>query len=140
VAVGYDNLDVAYARSKGVVCTNTPGVLTDATADLTWALILAVTRRLGEGERLLRRGEWKGFAFDFMLGTSLRGKQLGIVGAGRIGRGVAERAGAFGMTVAYSSRRQGVWQEFGADDARSPARHVRRRQPARAARRPTRGT
>jgi glyoxylate reductase len=112
VAVGYDNLDVAYARSKGVVCTNTPGVLTDATADLTWALILAVTRRLGEGERLLRRGEWKGFAFDFMLGSSLRGKQLGIVGAGRIGRSVAERAGAFGMTVAYSSRRQGPWSEF----------------------------
>jgi glyoxylate reductase len=111
VAVGYDNLDVAYARSKGVVCTNTPDVLTDATADLTWALILAVTRRLGEGERLLRRGEWRGFAFDFMLGSSLRGKQLGIVGAGRIGRAVAERAHAFGLSVAYASRRRGVWQD-----------------------------
>jgi glyoxylate reductase len=109
VAVGYDNLDVAYALSKGVACTNTPDVLTDATADLTWALILSVTRRIGEGERLLRRGEWKGFAFDFMLGTSLRGKQLGIVGAGRIGRAVADRAPAFGMTVAYASRRQGTW-------------------------------
>ena len=111
VAVGYDNLDVAYARSRGIVVTNTPDVLTDATADLTWGIILAVTRRLGEGERLLRRGEWKGFAFDFMLGTSLQGKQLGIVGAGRIGRAVAARAGAFGMAVAYTSRRTGVWDD-----------------------------
>ena len=90
VAVGYDNLDVAYARSKGIVCTNTPDVLTDAVADYTWALILAITRRLGEGERIVRRGEWKGWAFDFMLGTSLAGKQLGIIGAGRIGRAVAD--------------------------------------------------
>jgi glyoxylate reductase len=109
VAVGYDNLDVAYARSKGIVCTNTPDVLTDAVADYTWALILAVTRRLGEGERILRRGEWKGWAFDFMLGTSLSGKQLGIIGAGRIGRAVADRALAFGMRIAVSSRRQVEW-------------------------------
>jgi glyoxylate reductase len=109
VAVGYDNLDVAYARAKGIVCTNTPDVLTDAVADYTWALILAVTRRLGEGERIVRRGEWKGWAFDFMLGTSLRGKQLGIVGAGRIGRAVADRATAFGMRIAVSSRRQVDW-------------------------------
>lgn len=111
VAVGYDNLDVAYARSKGIAVTNTPDVLTDATADLTWGIVLAVTRRLGEGERLLRRGEWKGFAFEFMLGTSLQGKQLGIVGAGRIGRAVANRAAAFGMSVAYTSRRAGVWPD-----------------------------
>jgi glyoxylate reductase len=109
VAVGYDNLDVPYARSKGILCTNTPDVLTDAVADYTWALILAVTRRLGEGERILRRGEWKGWAFDFMLGSSLRGKQLGILGAGRIGRAVADRAAAFGMHVAVSSRRQADW-------------------------------
>ena len=109
VAVGYDNLDVAYARSKGIVCTNTPDVLTDAVADYTWALILAITRRLGEGERIVRRGEWKGWAFDFMLGTSLTGKQLGIIGAGRIGRAVAERAAAFGMAVAVHSRRQVDW-------------------------------
>ena len=74
VAVGYDNLDVAHARSRGIVCTNTPDVLTDAVADYTWALILAITRRLGEGERIVRRGEWNGWAFDFMLGTSLRGQ------------------------------------------------------------------
>ncbi len=104
VAVGYDNLDVAYARSKGIVVTNTPDVLTDAVADFTWALILSVTRRLGEGERIVRRGDWKGWAFDFMLGSSLAGKQLGIVGAGRIGRAVAARAPAFGMHVAYHSR------------------------------------
>ena len=84
--------------------TNTPGVLTDATADLTWALILGTTRRIGEGERLVRAGQWKGFAFDFMLGAGLRGKQLGIVGYGAIGQAVAERGRAFGMRIAYASR------------------------------------
>ena len=109
VAVGYDNLDVAYARSKGIVCTNTPDALTDATADLTWALILGITRRLGEGERLIRGGQWKGWTFDFMLGSGLQGKLLGIVGAGRIGRAVAARAAAFGMKVVVSSRRDPGW-------------------------------
>jgi glyoxylate reductase len=107
VAVGYNNVDVPAARARGIVVTNTPGVLTDATADFTWALILASTRRLCEGERVVRRGDWKGWAFDFMPGTELRGKQLGIVGFGRIGRAVAARAGAFGMTVAYASRTAG---------------------------------
>ena len=102
VAVGYNNIDVAYARSRGVVVTNTPDVLTESVADFTWALILAITRRLSEGERLVRRGGWKGWAFDFMLGTELRGKQLGLVGVGRIGRAVAARAPAFGMRVAYT--------------------------------------
>jgi glyoxylate reductase len=111
VAVGYDNLDVAYARSKGIICTNTPDVLTDAVADYTWTLILAITRRLGEGERIVRRGDWQGWAFDFMLGASLAGKQLGIIGAGRIGRAVADRAGAFGMRVAVNSRRPVDWPE-----------------------------
>jgi glyoxylate reductase len=106
VAVGYNNIDIAYARSKGIVVTNTPDVLTDATADLTWALLLGITRRISEGERLVRRGEWKGWALDFMLGSSLAGKQLGLVGVGRIGRAVAARAGAFGMRVAYTSRRE----------------------------------
>jgi glyoxylate reductase len=109
VAVGYDNLDVAYARARGITCTNTPGVLTDATADLTWALILGITRRVGEGERIIRANAWKGWSFDFMLGTSLQGKTLGIVGAGRIGRAVAERGKAFGMSVAVSSRRDPGW-------------------------------
>jgi glyoxylate reductase len=105
VAVGYNNVDVPYAKSKGVIVTNTPDVLTESVADFTWALILAITRRLSEGERLLRRGGWKGWAFDFMLGTELRGKQLGIVGFGRIGQAVAARAAGFGMRVAYSGRR-----------------------------------
>jgi len=111
VAVGFDNLDVAYARSKGIVCTNTPDVLTDATADLTWALILGITRRIGEGERLIRAGQWKGWSFDFMLGSGLQGKVLGIVGGGRIGRAVATRGAAFGMTVAVSSRRDPGWPD-----------------------------
>ena len=104
VAVGYNNVDVAAARERGIVVTNTPDVLTDATADLTMALILAVTRRLGEGERMVRRGDWKGWAFDQLLGMQLRGRQLGIVGWGRIGRGVAARASAFGMTIVHTSR------------------------------------
>jgi len=104
VAVGYNNIDVATAKARGIIVTNTPDVLTDATADLALALILAVTRRLGEGERMLRRGAWPGWAFDQLLGMQLRGKQLGVVGFGRIGRAVAARAQAFGMTVAHASR------------------------------------
>jgi glyoxylate reductase len=104
VAVGYNNIDVASAKARGIIVTNTPDVLTDATADLTLALILAVTRRLGEGERMLRRGAWPGWAFDQLLGMQLKGRQLGIVGFGRIGRAVASRAQAFGMTIAHTSR------------------------------------
>jgi glyoxylate reductase len=89
------------ARARGIVVTNTPDVLTDATADLTLALILDVTRRVSEGDRLIRRGAWKGWSFDFMLGTELRGKQLGIIGYGRIGRAVAARAAVLGLRVVY---------------------------------------
>ena len=103
IAVGFDNIDRAAARARGIVITNTPDVLTEATADLTWGLMLAVMRRIPEGERLLRRGEWKGWALDFLLGSDLRHKQLGIVGFGRIGRAVAARAGAFGMRVVYTT-------------------------------------
>jgi glyoxylate reductase len=102
IAVGYDNIDVAAARARGVVVTNTPDVLTDAVAEFTWALIFAVTRRIGEGERLVRRGAWKGWALDFMLGMELRGKQLGIIGRGRIGRAVAARAAAFGVRAVFA--------------------------------------
>ena len=105
IAVGFNNIDVAHARSRNIVVTNTPDVLTESTANFTWALILAVTRRLSEGERLLRRGGWKGWALDFMLGMELKGKQLGLVGFGRIGRAVAVRAPSFGMRVAYASHR-----------------------------------
>jgi glyoxylate reductase len=103
IAVGFDNIDRAAARDRGIVVTNTPDVLTEATAEFTWGLILAVTRRIPEGERLLRRGAWKGWALDFLLGSELRGTQLGIVGMGRIGQAVAARAPAFGMHVAYCS-------------------------------------
>jgi glyoxylate reductase len=102
VAVVYNNIDVAACRARGVIATNTPDVLTNACGDFTWGLILAVTRRLGEGERALRAGQWKGWSLDYMLGTELRGKQLGIVGMGRIGRAVAAKAPAFGMMVAFS--------------------------------------
>ncbi|MGK7311392.1 MAG: 2-hydroxyacid dehydrogenase [Candidatus Longimicrobiales bacterium M2_2A_002] len=104
MAVGYDNVDLEAARDRGVRVTNTPDVLTDATAELTWALILAAARRIGEGERLVRAGEWDGWAPTQLLGMGLDGKVLGIVGAGRIGREVGRRAGAFGMDVVYWNR------------------------------------
>ena len=104
IAVGYDNIDVAAARQRGIIVTNTPDVLTDAVAELTWALILGIARRVAEGDRLIRAGEWKRWGLDFMLGTELRGKQLGIIGAGRIGRAVAAKAPAFGMSVVFSRR------------------------------------
>jgi len=105
VAVGYNNIDVDACRARGVVATNTPDVLTNACADFTWGLILAVTRRLSEGERVVRAGKWGGWALDYMLGMELRGKQLGLVGVGRIGCAVADKAPAFGMTVAYTDQR-----------------------------------
>jgi glyoxylate reductase len=104
VAVGYNNIDVAAARARGVIVTNTPDVLTESVADFTWALILAITRRLAEGDRVVRRGAWKGWAFDYMLGAELRGKQLGLIGLGRIAAAVAARASVFGVRVAYTSR------------------------------------
>jgi len=102
IAVGHDNIDVPAAAERGVVVTNTPDVLTEAVADFTFALVLAVTRRVVEGDRVLRAGGWRGWALDFMLGMELRGKLLGIVGMGRIGRAVAARAPAFGLQVAYA--------------------------------------
>jgi glyoxylate reductase len=104
VAVGYDNVDLEAAARRGVVVTNTPGVLDDATADLTLALMLDATRRVSEGDRLIRAGKPWAWGLSFMLGSGLRGKLLGIVGLGGIGRRVAERARAFGMEIAYHSR------------------------------------
>jgi glyoxylate reductase len=106
VAVGYDNVDVAAATRRGVVVTNTPGVLDDATADLTMGLILAATRRIAEGDRLVRSGKPWSWGMGFMLGTSLQGKRLGIVGLGGIGKWVAQRARAFGMEIVYHQRNQ----------------------------------
>jgi len=104
VAVGYDNIDVAACTSLGVRVTNTPGVLTDATADLAMGLLLAVTRRLGEGERLIRSGTaWKWDMF-MMLGSGLQGRRLGVVGLGGIGTAMATRARAFGMEIVYHNR------------------------------------
>ena len=101
-AVGYDNIDLAAALKCGVVVTNTPDVLTDATADLTWALILTIARRLAEGWQLLRDGRWQGWHPTQLLGLELRGATLGILGAGRIGRAVGERAVGFGLRVLYA--------------------------------------
>ena len=102
--VGFDNIDVEAARRRGVAVTNTPDVLTGATAELTWALILAAARRLGEGERIVRAGAWTGWAPTQLRGMSLEGRTLGVIGAGRIGAEVARRAGAFGMKVIYADR------------------------------------
>jgi len=107
-AVGYDNVDVPACTARGVWVTNTPDVLTDATADLTWALILALARRLREGERTIRAGEFVGWAPTMLLGRELRGRTLGILGYGRIGRAVARRAEGFGMRMLFSSRGGGV--------------------------------
>jgi glyoxylate reductase len=104
VAVGYNNIDVAECRQRGVIATNTPGVLTDATADIAMALILMVTRRLGEGERIVRSKQPWQWGMFMLLGTGLQGRRLGIVGMGAIGQALARRATAFGMTVAYTNR------------------------------------
>ncbi|HYU29040.1 MAG TPA: D-glycerate dehydrogenase [Gemmatimonadales bacterium] len=104
VAVGYNNVDVVAAEMRGVLVTNTPDVLTDATADLTWALILATARRLVEGVDLVRSGEWTGWHPEQLLGMELRGRVLGLLGAGRIGQAVGRRAPAFGLQVIYTAR------------------------------------
>ncbi len=101
-AVGYNNIDVAYAKKKGIFVTNTPGVLTEATADLTWALILAVTRRIPQADKFLRERKYKGWKIDLFLGKELSGKRLGIVGMGRIGKAVALRAQAFNVDIVYT--------------------------------------
>jgi glyoxylate reductase len=117
VAVGFDNIDVPAATKRGVLITNTPAVLTEATADLAMTLILAVTRRIGEGERLLRRREEWSWHMFMLLGMGLQDKTLGVVGMGAIGQSVARRAKAFGMEIVYSDARQAseeVERELGA--------------------------
>jgi glyoxylate reductase len=106
VAVGYDNIDVESCTRRGVIVTNTPGVLTDATADIALALILMSTRRLGESERLVRSAKGWSWNMFFQLGSGAQGKTLGIVGLGQIGRATAHRARALGMEIAYCGRRR----------------------------------
>jgi lactate dehydrogenase-like 2-hydroxyacid dehydrogenase len=103
-AVGYDNVDVAACARRGVAVGNTPGVLTESTADLAWALILAAARRVAEGDRYVRAGRWRAWGPLLLLGAEVHGSTLGIVGFGRIGQAVARRAAGFGMTVLYHSR------------------------------------
>lgn len=103
-AVGYDNLDLAAAARAGVVLTNTPDVLTEATADIAMALLLGVARRVREGERLLRAGEFHGWRSDMLLGSDLHGKVFGLIGMGRIGAATARRARGFGMRIHYCNR------------------------------------
>jgi glyoxylate reductase len=102
VAVGFDNIDVPACTERGVVATNTPGVLDETTADFAWTLLMAVARRLVEGDALARSGNWKGWDLDQLVGTDVWGKTLGIVGFGRIGRAVARRATGFQMRVIYT--------------------------------------
>ena len=105
VAVGFDNVDVAAATRRGVLVTNTPDVLTAATADFTFALLLAAARRLVEGEALARSGAWRGWAPDLLLGQDIAGRTLGIIGLGRIGQAVARRARGFDMRILYTGPR-----------------------------------
>jgi glyoxylate reductase len=102
VAVGFDNIDVPSCTKRSVAVTNTPGVLDESTADFAWAMMMAVARRLGEGEALARSGSWKGWDLDQLVGTDVWGKTLGLVGFGRIGRAMARRAGGFEMKVLYT--------------------------------------
>ncbi|AFZ35789.1 Glyoxylate reductase [Stanieria cyanosphaera PCC 7437] len=106
MAVGYDNIDVAAATAKHIPVGNTPGVLTNATADLTWALLMAIARRIVEAERFVQAGEWKTWEPTLLLGADLQGATLGIIGLGRIGQAVARRARGFDMKVLYYSRRR----------------------------------
>jgi glyoxylate reductase len=115
--VGVDHIDLKAARAHGIIVTNTPGVLTEDTADMTMALILSVPRRLGEGEKLIRQGQWGGWRPNGMLGHRVNGKRLGIIGMGRIGRAVATRAKGFGIKTFYHNRQrlpEGVEAELGA--------------------------
>ncbi|MBX3330993.1 MAG: D-glycerate dehydrogenase [Nitrospira sp.] len=103
-AVGYNNIDLPAAAQRGIIVTNTPDVLTDATADLTWALLLALARRVVEGDAWVRTGHWPGWTPTQMLGADVSGKRLGIIGMGRIGQAVAQRAAGFRMSVIYAGR------------------------------------
>ena len=110
-AVGYNNIDISYAASKGITVTNTPGVLTDTTADLTWALILSVARKIPQADRFTRQKKYKNWELDLFLGKDLEGKQLGIIGMGRIGKAVALRALPFKLKIVYSDPKKLATEE-----------------------------
>ena len=117
VGVGYNNLDLAALSAAGILATNTPDVLTETTADFGFALMMATARRITEAERWVRDGQWRQGSFESLLGSDIHGATLGILGMGRIGRGIARRAGGFGMRVLYHNRSrlpEGVEREFGA--------------------------
>ena len=120
VAVGFDNIDLAAATRRGVLATNTPGVLTETTADFAWCLLMAAARRLGEGERMMRAGAYRGWGILMLLGQDVHAKTLGLVGLGRIGSAVARRAKGFGMRVLYSDSRRASAE----DEKRLGARFV----------------
>ena len=116
-AVGYNNIDYEYAAEKGIPVTNTPGVLTETTADLAWAILMAAARRVVEGDSFMRAGKFRGWEPMLMLGTDVYGKTIGIVGMGKIGQAVARRAKGFGMRILYHSRsrKEDVEEELGAE-------------------------
>jgi len=106
VAVGYDNIDVAAATQRGILVTNTPGVVTESTADLTWSLLCSLARRIAEGDRYIRAGKWRDWTLLLMAGSDIHGKTLGICGMGRIGQAVARRAKGFNMRILYYNRQR----------------------------------
>jgi glyoxylate reductase len=106
VAVGYDNIDVAAATQRGILVTNTPGVVTESTADLTWSLLCSVARRIAEGDRYIRAGKWRDWTLLLMAGSDIYGRTLGICGMGRIGQAVARRAQGFHMRILYHNRQR----------------------------------
>lgn len=117
VAAGYDNVDVPAATQRGVVVTNTPGVVTESTADLTWGLLFGIARRIPEADRYVRAGKWTEWRLMALLGHDVHGRTLGIIGMGRIGQAVARRASGFGMTILYHNRHrlpESVESELGA--------------------------
>ncbi|MDP2661706.1 MAG: D-glycerate dehydrogenase [Dehalococcoidia bacterium] len=120
MAVGYNNIDIGAATARRIPVTNTPGILTETTADLAWALLLAVARRVVEGDRLVKAGQFKGWQPMLLLGGDVHGKTLGVVGMGRIGTAVARRARGFGMTVVYHARHRIALEV----EAEAPARRV----------------
>lgn len=120
VAVGYDNIDIASANKHGVLVLNTPGVLDNSTADLAFAMLMSVARRLGEADRYVRSGRWQAWSTDLMIGTDIAGKKLGIVGFGRIGQAMAKRACGFDMRIQYAQRNRASAEI----EARYGAEHV----------------